>query len=90
MPASPFDPFAYAFNVALTPGDFTPPTNVRIGELRCAIAGAIKVDTLLSTGVTILVTNYDIVHAEITKIYKVGTDPALYSCITVLGWPNNL
>jgi hypothetical protein len=90
MPASPFDPFSYIFNVDLNTQDFFTPPNVRIGELRCVLAGAILVDTVLTKGVLLLVTSYDIVHADITRIYKAGTDPALYSSITAFGWERSL
>jgi hypothetical protein len=91
MPASPFDPFSYIFNVDLSSADWVCPQGIRIGELRCTTAGTIKVDTLLSTGVNLLVTDFDIETPEITKIYKTGTDAGLYTGkITVFGWEKSL
>jgi hypothetical protein len=91
MPASPFDPFSYVFSVDLSSADWVLPPRVRAGQVRCTTEGTIKVDTLLTKGVNLLVTDYDILDAEVTKIYKTGTDAGLATgCITIFGWESTL
>jgi hypothetical protein len=81
----------FAAAVVLSSTDYVPPAGdtgpkVKINQLRCTTAGLIKVDMPNATGVTIPVTTYDIVDGEFTKIYKTGTDAALWTgCITVFG-----
>jgi hypothetical protein len=72
-------PFTMCQAVDLSAVDYVPAADFAIAEIRCKTAGVVKVDTLYSTGISIILGDGDLAPLLITKIYKVGTDAALAS-----------
>ena len=70
-------PYTMAVEVDLSTTDYSVPSDFQVNEIRCVTAGAIKIDTTRSTGVTIHLGAFDLLPIVITKIYKTGTDAAL-------------
>jgi hypothetical protein len=88
MAAKEQPPYSYIAAVDASAGDVSF-SGYHICELRCKTAGSVKVDTIESAGVTLLLADYDIISARITKVYQTGTDEALRSgAITVFGFPD--
>ena len=79
-------PYTVIENVDLSLDDVTFAGKI-ICELRCVDAGDIKVDTTDSIGKILHSDDFDIFRPKLVKIYKVGTDAALWTNkITVLGF----